>query len=148
MFSSAQSGIIKLVVDFINENFSKETGVEIPNITFDELSVDEDSICLSSVKDNPNTEKLADCTGKYYSGVLPLSIIYRVMQSVDGIDDLNYIDIIDTLVFYLRNNKDRLETDNFYVESISQLQGGKLDTVYDGNVKDFRGMFQINYERW
>lgn len=144
MLNSGQVNIIKAVSAYINDNYKK---TKIPHVYFDELNVKHDSICITTSKDSKPTEKVSDVTGKYYHGVLNLDIVYRVMSTISGDDDLDIIEIVDDIYNFIKSNYKLIVTNNCYIDSISQISGAVLDTVYSGGVKDFRCTFSIDYER-
>lgn len=145
--NSGQINIIDVVSTHINEYIKEKYGKSIPRCLFDELSVNKDSICITTVGDGNPVEKIADVTGKWLSGVLRLRLTYRIMSSSIGNDDVKFIGVVDDLYNNVRLNYRSIRGDNFYVDKVSQVSGAKLDAVYSGGVKDFCGIFEINYER-
>lgn len=144
MLSSNQSKIITDLIDYINKSYNAR---DIPNIVFDELSVKKDSICISTYQDSSPVEKVSDVIGSYVTGTLTLNIVYRVMSITSGNSDLDFIAIVDDIYNFIMSNYKLLQGDNYYIDKVSQISGAKLDTVYSGGVKDFRGIFEISYER-
>ena len=76
-----------------------------------------------------------------------LSIVFRMMKSSSGMQDLDAISVVDSLYSYIKNVYKSVNSDIFYIDKVSQISGAKLDTVYQSGVKDFRGIFELSYER-
>lgn len=144
MANKYQSLIVEKIRDYLNAN---KTVLGIPKIAIDELSTQRDSISMGIESGEGSIERIADCTGTAYAGVLRISFVYRVMQSVSGNDDLTYITLLDNLYNFLRMNYKSVSIDNAFIDSISQNQGAVLSQVYQGGVKDYKTMVNVTYER-
>lgn len=140
-----QSYIIEGIVEYLNEY--AET-LDIPSIAVETLSTSQDNIALSCVSGNGSVESLSDVTGTAFTGVLNITIRYRVMQSVLGSDDLSYEDTLNAIYELLRNNRRSITFDNAFIDDVRQTSCGHLAVVYDGGVKDYESNITINYERW
>lgn len=139
----SQADIIKSVIDYLNTEYPKS----IPKISFDELSTSKDSICITTSEDSKPIEKVADVTGKWLSGVVNISIVYRAMLVTNGLNDLSYIKVIDDIYNFVKSNYKSIKNNDFYIDSVSQVSGGLLDVIYQGGVKDFKGIVKLSYER-
>lgn len=144
MLNDGQSVVTRNIIAFMNENFEFNGKYRLD---FDKLSTSKDSMCLTTTKDSAPVEKPADVTGGYVSGTLRLGIVLRVMKVQSGMQDLDYIKICDALYQFLKSNYRSIKNDEFYIDKVSQISGAKLDAVYQGGVKDFRGIFEVTYER-
>lgn len=144
MLNSGQTLVINSLIDYINSNYKFPGKYKL---LFDELFTNKDSICITTVTDSTPNEKLADVTGGYVVGTIRLSIVFRMMKSSSGIQDLDAISIVDSLYSYIKSVYKSVNSDIFYIDKVSQISGAKLDTVYPGGVKDFRGIFELSYER-
>lgn len=144
MANKYQSLIVEKIRDYLNSN---KTVLGIPKIAIDELSTQRDSISMGIESGEGSIERIADCTGTAYAGVLRISFVYRVMQSVSGNDDLTYITLLDNLYNFLRLNYKSVSINNAFIDSVSQNQGAVLSQVYQGGVKDYKTMVNVTYER-
>lgn len=144
MANKYQSLIVEKIRDYLNAN---KTVLGIPKIAIDELSTQRDSISMGIESGEGSIERIADCTGTAYAGVLRISFVYRVMQSVSGNDDLTYITLLDNLYNFLRMNYKSVSINNAFIDSVSQNQGAVLSQVYQGGVKDYKTMVNVTYER-
>lgn len=144
MANKYQSLIVEKIRDYLNAN---KTVLGIPKIAIDELSTQRDSISMGIESGEGSIERIADCTGTAYAGVLRISFVYRVMQSVNGNDDLTYITLLDNLYNFLRMNYKSISINNAFIDSVSQNQGAVLSQVYQGGVKDYKTMVNVTYER-
>lgn len=144
MANKYQSLIVEKIRDYLNAN---KTVLGIPKIAIDELSTQRDSISMGIESGEGSIERIADCTGTAYAGVLRISFVYRVMQSVSGNDDLTYITLLDNLYNFLRINYKSVSINNAFIDSVSQNQGAVLSQVYQGGVKDYKTMVNVTYER-
>lgn len=144
MANKYQSLIVEKIRDYLNSN---KTVLGIPKIAIDELSTQRDSISMGIESGEGSIERIADCTGTAYAGVLRISFVYRVMQSVSGNDDLTYITLLDNLYNFLRMNYKSVSINNAFIDSVSQNQGAVLSQVYQGGVKDYKTMINVTYER-
>lgn len=144
MANKYQSLIVEKIRDYLNAN---KTVLGIPKIAIDELSTQRDSISMGIESGEGSIERIADCTGTAYAGVLRISFVYRVMQSVSGNDDLTYITLLDNLYNFLRMNYKSISINNAFIDSVSQNQGAVLSQVYQGGVKDYKTMVNVTYER-
>lgn len=145
MLNKGQARVLQTLIDYINDNYKPENKRKL---LFDELSTSKDSICLATSTDSAPTEKLADVTGNYYAGTLTVNIVLRIMKNAKGIDDLTAISECDDLYSFILSNYKNITADDFYIDKITQLSGAKLDSVYSGGVKDYKGIFTISYERY
>lgn len=144
MLNNGQSFILRSLLDYLNDNYTFEGSYKLK---FDELSTSKDSICLTTSGDSTPVEKVSDVTGRYLSGTIRIAIVYRMMKASTGSQDLDAISIIDSLFSFIRSSYKLLMSDKFYITNVSQISGGKLDTAYATGVKDFRGIFELSYER-
>lgn len=144
MLSKGQADVIKSIVDYINTNYKNAT---IPKVLFDELSTSKDSICITTAEDTTPSEKMADVCGGWLRGVVDISLTYRKMLLDKGNKDLEVIKQLDDIYDFIRKNYKSIETDDCFIEQVTQKSGAKLDAVYQGGVKDFKGIISIVYER-
>ena len=144
MANKYQSLIVEKIRDYLNAN---KTVLGIPKIAIDELSTQRDSISMGIESGEGSIERIADCTGTAYAGVLRISFVYRVMQSVSGNDDLTYTTLLDNLYNFLRMHYKSVSINNAFIDSVSQNQGAVLSQVYQGGVKDYKTMVNVTYER-
>lgn len=151
ILNNSQAAIIKDIVDYINTNIKDTDDLKLPELKVDELSVRNDSICITTTGDTVPTEKLADVTGLYVTGSLTLSVVYRKMLVNKGNDDLKITNELDTIIDFIsqrKNYKNILNDDlNYFVSKITVKQMSRLDKVFDGGVKDFKGIIVVEYER-
>ena len=141
-------GQVNVINDIVNlVNIFIKSNKNIPKCVFDELSTTKDSLCLTTTSDSNAIEKMADVTGLFLTGTLRLKIMYRVMSLTTGNDDLKYIGILDSIYQYIQSCYKTTQFNNFYIEKVTQISGAKLEAVYPGGVKDFSGIFEIQYER-
>lgn len=142
--SKGQANVIRGILSFLNTN---RQYLGIPNIKFDELSTSKDSMCLATTEGSTPVENIADVTGTAFRGKIELNLIYRVMLSRDGSNDLNYIGVVDSILDYLKKNYKSIEDNFFFIDNLTEKSRCTLETVYSGGVKDFKCVFVVNYER-
>lgn len=144
MTSLYQSMVLNAVKDALNS--VRET-LELPLVRVDELNTQGDSASVGIEEGSGSIERLSDCTGTAMHGVLRISLVYRVMQSVVGSDDLKYATILDNAYQYLRQNYKSIDLTNAFIDSVSQPSGAVLSAIYQGGVKDFKTIIVVEYER-
>lgn len=144
MTTKYQSVVLKGIRDALN---SVKATLEIPKVSVDELSTQKDSISVGIETGEGSKERIADCTGTAYSGTLRVSLVYRAMQSVSGMDDLNYMTLLDNCYQYLRANYKSISGTGWFLDGITQPEGAVLSQVYQGGVKDFKTIILVEYER-
>jgi hypothetical protein len=142
--NKGQVSVIRGILSFLNTH-RNELG--IPSIKFDELSTSKDSMCLATTEGSTPVETVADVTGTAFRGKVELNLIYRVMLSRDGTKDLDYIGVVDSILDYLKKNYKSIEDEFFFIDNLTEKSRCTLETVYSGGVKDFKGIFVVNYER-
>lgn len=138
------SGIIKNIIDYLNYNKSSS----LPTIRFDLLSVKDDSCCITTANQALN-EHLADVTGMWVEGTIQLKVMYRQLVNVKGTDELQLLDIVDSLVdMIVQNYKSIYEgAEDWFIYSVSDIQPAKLERVYQNSCKDYSGTLVITYNR-
>ena len=144
MLNKGQSMVVNALIDYINDNYQFEGKYRL---AFDELQTSKNSICLTTSSETAPYEKIADVTGTAYTGTVTLAIVYRVMKTEKGIQDLEHIGVVDSLYDFIKANYKSVKSEDFFIDKITQNSGGKLDATYSGGIKDFRGIFTLNYER-
>lgn len=144
MTTQYQSLVLKGIRDALN---SARGSLEIPKVAVDELSTQKDSISVGIETGEGSKERIADCTGTAFSGSLRVSLVYRAMQSVSGMDDLTYTTLLDNCYQYLRVNYKSISGTNWFIDGITQPEGAVLSQVYQGGVKDFKTIILVEYER-
>lgn len=138
------SGIIKNIIDYLNYNKSSS----LPTIRFDLLSVKDDSCCITTANQALN-EHIADVTGMWVEGTIQLKVMYRQLVNVKGTDELQLLDIVDSLVdMIVQNYKSIYEgAEDWFIEKVSDVQPAKLERVYQNSCKDFSSTLVITYNR-
>ena len=138
------SGIIENIIDYLNYNKSSS----LPTIRFDMLSVKDDSCCITTANQELN-EHLADVTGMWAEGTIKLNVMYRQLVNVKGIDELQLLDIVDSLVdMIVQNYKSIYEgAEDWFIDRVSDVQPAKLERVYQNSCKDFSSTLVITYNR-
>lgn len=138
------SGIIENIIDYLNYNKSSS----LPTIRFDMLSVKDDSCCITTANQELN-EHLADVTGMWAEGTIKLKVMYRQLVNVKGIDELQLLDIVDSLVdMIVQNYKSIYEgAEDWFIDRVSDVQPAKLERVYQNSCKDFSSTLVITYNR-
>lgn len=144
MTAKYQSLVLKGIRDALN---SARVSLEIPKVSIDELSTQKDSISVGIETGSGSQERVADCTGTAYSGTLRVSLVYRAMQSVSGMDDIEYATLLDNCYQYLRTNYKSISGSTWFIDGITQPEGAVLSQVYQGGVKDFKTIILVEYER-
>lgn len=144
MLNDGQTLVIRSLIDYINKNYKFNDKFKV---TFDSLQTNRDSVCLTTTVDSTPVEKPADVTGDYLSGTLRLAIIYRLMQVPNESKDLEAINAVDDLYRFIKSKYKEIKGETFFIDKVSQISGAKLDTVYAGGIKDYRGILELNYER-
>lgn len=145
MYENTPSNVLKHVIKDFNTKYEKVLKMKMK---FDELSVRDSSLCLTTSVDSDINEKLCDVTGNYMGVSMNLTLIYRVCSTrTNSSEHLNYISTLDDIYEKLKSVFTGIKLDNAYVDSVSLLHGAKLDMTYDGGIKDFKLMFSVYYER-
>lgn len=146
IYKGTQKGIITSLIDLLNENFSESLGL---TVRFDELSPAKDSICMTTAVDSKVTEEETDVTGGCTTMFIRLCLIYRILDNVlTGSRNLDIIETLDNLFYYLRDNALDIDFEDGKLESVKLEFGAKLDRVYDNGIKDFRNCFVIKFNRF
>lgn len=146
IYKGTQKGIITSLIDLLNENFSESLGL---TVRFDELSPAKDSICMTTAVDSKVTEEEMDVTGGCTIMFIRLCLIYRVLDNVlTGSRNLDIIETLDNLFYYLQSHARKLEFEDGKLERVKLEYGAKLDKVYDNGIKDFRNCFVIQFSRF
>lgn len=144
MLNNGQTEVIKGLIDFINANYQFKGKYKLE---FDKLQSTKDSICLTTIEQSNPIERVADVTGTALAGSVTLSIRYRVMHIEKSDDELSAIEVVDDLYNFIRSHYREVKNEKFFIDGITQVSGGVLNTVYSGGVKDFNGSFILQYER-
>lgn len=138
------SGILENIIDYLNYNKSSS----LPTIRFDLLSVKEDSCCISTANQQV-TEKLADVTGGWVEGKITLKVMYRQLVNVKGTDELPILNIVDDLLYTIKNNYKAIYegAEDWFIYSVTDINNAKLERVYQNSCKDYSGTLVITYNR-
>lgn len=146
IYKGTQAGIITSLIDLINENFREELGLEVK---FDELETNKNSICLTTAVDSKVTEVETDVTGGSVTMYIRLCFIYRLLdKSGSGDKNLDIIDKLDNLFYFLREKADEIDFEDGKLERVKLEYGAKLDRTFQGGIKDFRNCFVIKFTRF
>ena len=104
---------------------------------------------MTTAVDSKVTEEETDVTGGCTTMFIRLCIIYRVLDNVlTGSRNLDIIETLDNLFYYLRDNALDIDFEDGKLESVKLEFGAKLDRVYDNGIKDFRNCFVIKFTRF
>lgn len=142
---SGPSSLIKDLISYLRENYTFPTDVKLD---FNMLNTGKTCMCLALNEDNKVIEKVADVTGTAMSGTIILDVVYRTMALTNGLSDLDMTEVIDSLIDFIKlNYRENVGVTGFFVESIKCDSRGVLSKVYQGGVRDYKGIFTLKYER-
>lgn len=144
MANKYQSLVLESLCTALN---SASATIGIPKVKIDELSTQKDSISMGIEAGTSSVEVASDCTGTSMHGTLRISIVYRVMQSVEGNDDLGYCTLLDSVYHYLRKSYKSISISGAFIDNVTQPEGSVLSHVYQGGVKDYKTVVAVEYER-
>lgn len=142
---SVPSSIVKDLISYLRDNYTFPTGVKLD---FNMLNTSKSCMCLALNNDNTITEKVSDVTGLYVTGTIVFDVVYRTMALTNGTSDLDATEVIDNLIDFIKlNYKQNVGVNGFFVEKITCNSSGVLSRVYQGGVRDYKGIFTLTYER-
>lgn len=140
---STRTNITNALMTAINANTELTHGLVMK---FDELSVQKDSMCLSFSQSDLSGEVFSDVTGTAMYGSFQLEVYYRVVSNTDGSDDLSSLDVLDSIVGYIRSSF-KYVADNESITSIKVSISPRLKKSYINKTRDFFTQIIVSYER-
>lgn len=140
---SNSNDLIRDLISFIKLSYVLPSSLKLK---FNELDPKINSICLAHNVDTPTVETKKDVCGYSIHGEMTLYIFYRVVGITHGIDDLDAVKVIDDLMEHIKS-KYKSTLNEIWVVKMSTTSNGVLSQVYSGNIRDYKGIFQVSYER-
>lgn len=140
---STRTNITNSILTALNANTELTGGLKVK---FDELSVQNDSMCLSFSDTDVTGEVFSDVTGTAMSGKFLLEIYYRVVSKTNNTDDLSSIDVLDSIVGYIRDSF-KYTSINESITDIKVSISPRLKKSYVNKTRDFFTQTIVSYER-
>jgi hypothetical protein len=140
---STRTNIVNSILTALNANTELTGGLIVK---FDELSVQNDSMCLSFSDTDVGGEVFSDVTGTALSGKFLLEVYYRVISKTNNTDDLNSLDILDSIVEFIKNNF-RYNSASESITDIKVIISPRLKKSYINKTRDFFTQIIVSYER-
>ena len=140
---STRTNITNSILTALNANTELTDGLIVK---FDELSVLNDSMCLSFSSSDVTGEVFSDVTGTTMSGKFLLEIYYRVVSKTNNTDDLSSLDTLDSIVGYIRNTFEYV-ANNESITDIKVSISPRLKSSYANKTRDFFTQIIVSYER-
>ena len=117
-------------------------------VGFDLLDTNRNSLCFSLSDGDIKGDTLSDVTGQFYQNFIDLSLYFRDISGVEGVNDLEAYDFINTIANYIKKNYNYKVIDNEHaewVEKIEIIKKAKMIKVWDGNIKDYETRLRLTY---
>lgn len=139
----------RIVSDLIN--FVNTQSPSITNdlrVGFDLLDTNRNSLCFSLSDSDIKGDTLSDVTGLFSQNYIELSLFFRDISGVEGLNDLDAYDFLNTIAKFIKNNYNYKVINNElaeWVEKIEIIKQAKMIKVWDGNIKDYETRFRLHY---
>lgn len=140
---STRTNIVNSILTALNANTELTNGLVVK---FDELSVQTDSMCLSFADTDVTGEVFSDVTGTALSGKFLLEVYYRVISKTNNTDDLDSLDVLDSIVGYIRD-RFKYTSSNESITDIKVIISPRLKKSYINKTRDFFTQIIVSYER-